>query len=216
MRKQLDPHFAAYYRWLVLAHHLHLRTRDEDTLLDIGCDDGFFLSQQKARLKVGVDLLPRASPNTALGIVRADGCALPFADQTFSVVFAFDVIEHVPNGVPLIVSITRVLREGGTLWLSTPTNKPYFPLTCFTRWLMDRWEHQRFGYDPEELLEILLQNYEVKTVLWNSLCFRILYLPLWLSSRISQNLARLGTRICFEIDKHLKGCDHLFLTATRL
>lgn len=216
MKKHFDnPHFAAYYRWLVLTQCLHLQTEDKDALLDIGCDDGFFLFQQKARLKVGVDLLPRISPNNTLCVVRANGCELPFADQSFSVVFAFDLIEHVPNGVSLINSITRILAKGGTLWLSTPANKPYFPVARLTRWIMNRWGHERFGYDPAEIFEILTQqNYDVQTLLcWNSLCFRILYLPLWFLSRISPGFARLGARICFEIDKHLKGCDHIFLKA---
>jgi len=78
-------------------------------MLDVGCDDGHFLSQQVGRLKVGVvDLRPRVLSNGGLSVVKADGCVLPFADKSLSSVLAFDIIEHVVDDDAFIASLTRV------------------------------------------------------------------------------------------------------------
>lgn len=215
MKRRIDPHFAAYYRWLILTRHLGLQVRTEDKILDVGCDDAFFLSQQRARLRVGVDLKPRTLPHNTLYVVTADACALPFADESFSVVFAFDVIEHISNDASFIASIIRVLSKGGILWLSVPANKPYFLSVWLTRWLMGRWGHKRIGYDVEELLNLFPPDYSIYPVCWNTYSFRWLYVLLWLVSKISRPLARLGARLCFEVDKHLTGNDHIFLKIVR-
>lgn len=53
-------------------------------------------------------------------LVAAAADALPFPDRTFGLVVAADVIEHVPDAVAMVSGARRVLRPGGTLWLSTP------------------------------------------------------------------------------------------------
>lgn len=215
MKQRIDPHFATYYRWLILTRYLGFQSQIEDIVLDVGCGDAFFLSQQKARLRVGIDLKPQTFPHENLFVITADAHALPFADKTFSVIFAFDVIEHVLDGASFTASIIRVLSEGGVLWLSTPTNKPYFPSVRLTQWLMSRWGHKRFGYEAEELLKWFPQGFSIQVFFWSTFSFRSLYFLLWLFSKMSCALARLGARLCFEIDKHLRGNDHIFLKVVR-
>lgn len=45
---------------------------------------------------------------------------LPFAEARFDLVVSMDVIEHVPNPLPWLQEALRVLRPGGTLFLTTP------------------------------------------------------------------------------------------------
>lgn len=216
MKRQPNPHFASYYRWLILTYHLRVNKVNAASILDVGCDDGYFLLKQVGRFKVGVDIHPRLRPTNELSVVQADGCKLPFADNSFSVVFALDVIEHVPDDNAFIASITRVLAPGGHLWLSTPTNTARIFPPWLTYRAMKRWGHQRIGYDVKDLVKRLPSGYRVRATLWNATSIRLLYVPLWILNALSFTLACFLTRICFEIDRRLpRGHDHIFLELIR-
>ena len=74
------------------------------------------------------DLDPRAieSARALHGdrIVRADvsprGNALPYPSRSFSLVVAMDVIEHVRKPLEFVRELSRVLRPGGHLFVTTP------------------------------------------------------------------------------------------------
>jgi SAM-dependent methyltransferase len=51
---------------------------------------------------------------------HGDLAALPFANEAFDLVAAFDVIEHVADGDTALDELARVLRPGGTLVASVP------------------------------------------------------------------------------------------------
>jgi len=59
-----------------------------------------------------------------LGAVQGDATCLPFAERTFDLVTAVNVLEHVPDPVGLLTEAVRVTRPGGrvvatgTLWWS--------------------------------------------------------------------------------------------------
>jgi SAM-dependent methyltransferase len=65
-----------------------------------------------------VDLFPD-------GLVPGEGVcgsatALPFADEVFDAVCAFDVVEHCKDDVLALAELTRVLAPGGRVLLSVP------------------------------------------------------------------------------------------------
>lgn len=45
---------------------------------------------------------------------------LPYADASFDLVVSMDVVEHVPDPRPWLAEALRVLRPGGSLFLTTP------------------------------------------------------------------------------------------------
>lgn len=66
-------------------------------------------------------------PDTARAeAVAGDALALPYADATFDVVIASEILEHVPADEAAIAELVRVLKPGGKLAVTVP------------RWLPER------------------------------------------------------------------------------
>jgi SAM-dependent methyltransferase len=81
-------------------------------VLDAGCGVGYgtaFLAES-ARRAVGVDI------RYEIG----DLSELPFADNSFDVVCAFETVEHLAEPDRFVAEAARVLRKGGLLIASTP------------------------------------------------------------------------------------------------
>jgi len=104
--------------------HLPPRWPRRGRLLDVGCAAGFFLAEARAHYEVqGVELSDWAARHAReqLHLTVFTGtlqqAALPAAH--FDVVTLWDVIEHVPEPVPLLAEAARVLRPGGRLVLTT-------------------------------------------------------------------------------------------------
>lgn len=101
-----------------------------DRALDLGCGDGAFtaeLAGMGAR-PVGADVaeaaLERARdrhPDLAFELVPLDG-PLPFADNSFDVVWASEVIEHIGDTGRWLSEARRVLAPGGRLLITTPSH----------------------------------------------------------------------------------------------
>lgn len=95
-------------------------------VLDVGCGDGFFLGHVAAGRRVGVD---RSA--AALTFARAFRPKIEFLQsdaaqlhETFDVVTAIEVLEHIPDAaVPDFVATLRArTRPGGHMVLSVPSS----------------------------------------------------------------------------------------------
>jgi SAM-dependent methyltransferase len=76
---------------------------------------------------------------------------LPFADSSFDLVCALDIIEHVEDDDGALSELSRVTSDGGTLLLSTPLYAAYWtPFDDFVG-------HMR-RYEPTQLLEKLARH----------------------------------------------------------
>ena len=68
-----------------------------------------------------------------------DVCHIPHVDNSFDLVLATDIIEHVDNDERALAEINRVLRPGGTAILSVPAFKALWGL-------QDRISHHKRRY----------------------------------------------------------------------
>ncbi|HEY3743926.1 MAG TPA: methyltransferase domain-containing protein [Bryobacteraceae bacterium] len=76
-------------------------------------------------------------------LVFGDGCALPFADQSFDIAFSNSVIEHVGGPEAQARFAREILRVGRAYWVQTPNR--WFPVeqhlwTPFLHWLPKSWQ----------------------------------------------------------------------------
>jgi SAM-dependent methyltransferase len=122
-----------------------------------------------ARLEIGPGLRPRLpiagthfidiSPPAIERLNARGGLAvpgeigtLPFSDQEFDLVCAFDVIEHVEDDQRVFGEVSRVLKDRGVLIFSVPVHADLW--TEFDDWV----GHAR-RYDPPDLLAIMAANH---------------------------------------------------------
>jgi 2-polyprenyl-6-hydroxyphenyl methylase/3-demethylubiquinone-9 3-methyltransferase len=93
-------------------------------LLDLACGGGLlapYLAGSGYR-HVGVDLSRTAialARDHGVDAVRGNVLALPFRDESFDVVVAGEVLEHVTDLAGAVTEACRVLRPGGTLVIDT-------------------------------------------------------------------------------------------------
>jgi len=104
-----------------------MRHHQSERLLDLGCDDGLFSKQCgvacSAKYVAGVEVVSEAASKAVLNGVDVTVSdlseSLPFEDETFDLVTANQVIEHVPSVDRFMSEIFRVLRPGGKAIIST-------------------------------------------------------------------------------------------------
>jgi len=85
-------------------------------------------------------------------VVLSQVTSLPFGAGVFDLVSALDIIEHVDDDITALSELSRVMKPGGTLLLSTPPHASLW--TSFD----DFVGHKR-RYDPQHLLSILMQHH---------------------------------------------------------
>lgn len=118
-------------------------------LLDLGCGPGSITIDLAARVAsaTGVDAETRAIARARHDVASrgigncefaiADVYCLPFADETFDVAFAHQVLQHLHDPVAALREIRRVLRPGGIVAVrdsdyGTMVHDPHEPL-------LDHW-----------------------------------------------------------------------------
>lgn len=111
-----------------------LRTqRYAPPVLDLGCGDGIVTSYVLARVAIGVDPSPGALARAArLGVYeRLEPLPvedLALAPGSIGSIISNSVLEHVPDLARVLHAAARLLRPGGRLVFTAPTD-------AFTRWL---------------------------------------------------------------------------------
>lgn len=109
-------------------------------ILEVGCGDGGFSLWMSRKNEVfGIDIskvgLERATDraNNKANFCLADAQQLPFRDRVFDIIIAAEVLEHIPQPDYALGEINRVLKSGGSLYLTVPN---IFSLYVGMKWLI--------------------------------------------------------------------------------
>ena len=122
---ELEPPDFAIRRRFMLAD-----LRRGERALDLGCGDGRFTAELAGAgaVAVGVEIAPAAvrraqanHPGLDFRLAPIDG-PLPLYDNSFELVWASEVMEHVADTARWLSEIRRVLAPGGRLLVTTPSH----------------------------------------------------------------------------------------------
>lgn len=110
-----DEQEAKYRATLAKAHA-------EGYVLDVGCGTGLlfrYIAQEAVRI-IGIDIskmllfqaVKHAKALRKVDLIQADADHLPFRNSEFSTVFAFTVLQNMPNPLETLLEIYRVSKHG--------------------------------------------------------------------------------------------------------
>lgn len=119
---------------------------DSKDLLDLGAGAGIVPEMDfrgMARRVCGVDPDPRVVANPHLDDGREGvGESIPYDDESFDVVVADNVLEHLERPLEVFREVRRVLKPGGVFLAKTPNRWHYVAVGAS---LTPHWFHRRFN-----------------------------------------------------------------------
>ncbi|MBT3241877.1 MAG: class I SAM-dependent methyltransferase [Bacteroidetes bacterium] len=149
-------------------------------VLDIGTGDGFFkfffdaTFDEKIQWQ-GIEVWKeRAEFCRHIGYeiseTNLENGVLPFDDESFDIVLASHVIEHIPNPHQMVREMGRVLKKGGVFLIATPTKPPliaeldslYHKISsrktgetqqAFTHWQLQRLTLRAFNQKKDSIVD---------------------------------------------------------------
>ncbi len=95
-------------------------------VLDLGCGMGGFLPglaqfcERVYPADISVESLVHCTERGFDQGVVVNGYTLPYADNSFDLICMFDAIEHIPDDNCVMREVARVLRPGGSIFVSVP------------------------------------------------------------------------------------------------
>lgn len=157
-------------------------------ILNIGCSTGRsseYLSKFGNVISIEYDQFccEFAREKTGLEIINGSITELPFVNESFDLVCAFDVVEHVENDQLAVAEMKRVLKKDGLIVITVPA-------------FMDLWSHHDVvnhhfrRYKSKEISGLF--NYEVNgNEVFSSYFNFFLFPPIYIIRKIS-NLLKSG------------------------
>jgi SAM-dependent methyltransferase len=118
-----------------LARYAYARRYAEgQRVLDAGCGTGYGSAElaQSGLVVTGIDVAPQAIefaratyPIPSLRFLVSSCAVMPFPENAFDLVVAFEVIEHLPDHRAFLQECARVLTHHGLFIVSSPNRKYY-------------------------------------------------------------------------------------------
>lgn len=119
-----------------------------ESILDVGGTEEFWsgspLSPSVTLLNPAVTY-PESDRTAASKSLAGDGCALPFGDASFDIVFSNSAIEHVGSWDRQQAFASEARRVGRRLWIQTPAREFFLEphlLAPGIHWLPRHWQRR--------------------------------------------------------------------------
>lgn len=146
-------------------HHIGPHLKSSSSLLEVGASSGQFLIHVKDKVAevnaIELDKACCAFLGSELGIA-ADAEFLEksrFADQTYDVVCAFQVIEHVEQPVEFLKTLRQAMKKGGTLFIEAPNlHDPLLSVWCVPTYQKFFYHSAHLHYFTETSLRKVAQD----------------------------------------------------------
>ena len=95
-------------------------------ILDLGCGTGRYKHDFNSIIGVDVSMkMCKKSKIHQYDVIQADGCHMPFQNETFDGIICHQVIEHISDHLLFLKEIRRILKRNGVLIISTVRNSRY-------------------------------------------------------------------------------------------
>ncbi len=144
-------------------------------LLDIGCGAGIFMKYlepygEVIGLDISSDALRFCQQRDFSHLIRGEGGALPFFENTFDILTANDLLEHLDNDIAGLQEFRRVLKSDGRLFLFVPAYQ-------FLWSLQDEISHHKRRYTRRQLSCIInAAGFKLERITYaNTLLFSVIF-----------------------------------------
>lgn len=132
-------------------------------LLDVGCFTGTFLAVARERgwqvrgVELSVWAVQTARERYGLDVQQGTLDTVDLPPHHFDLVTLIDVIEHLPQPMPMLERLHRLVKEDGYVYLSTPNVDSLLAKVMGRRWWSYRVEHTSL-FCPSSLRRALLDS----------------------------------------------------------
>lgn len=127
-----------------------LKINKNDSVFDIGCAVGAHLTDIKNKTGArcyGIDISPIAvkmNKDKRVETRVADMENTTFPDKSFTKVFSLGVFEHTPRSLRVFRELNRIMKVGGTAFITVPNKYSFFHITKNVKMVLGTWD---LGYE---------------------------------------------------------------------
>jgi SAM-dependent methyltransferase len=142
-----------------LLRHIKQVSPAGSTLLDIGCDKGYFLDEARRHGYDAMGIEPSRSARTyceRIGLTVLPELSL--VTKTFDVITMWHSLEHFPDPNETIGAATRLLNKNGHLFIRVPDYSCIWRKLTGERWIWYQPMNHYVHYSPDGLKSLLTRH----------------------------------------------------------
>ena len=147
------------------------------TVLDVGCGDGTLLISIPSKFKVDIDVnttYAKRILDKGCIFIRADVTAPPFRDESFDLIIAGEILEHITNPLSALRNLMKIVKPEHFFIVSVPNDYAWILgkilLLRFRSIVVTLREHKHHRLGP------ILRSFLGKPLISRSLIFNEIYL----------------------------------------
>ena len=121
-----------------IIHMISTENNAGKNVLELGCGTGTFIKELTEKfdkvygIDISIDMLKRVDEKSGKfkGAVVGDAMKSPFQNESFDIIVCRGVLHHLPELNGSLIELNRILRKGGILIFSEPSNDSFIVRTA--------------------------------------------------------------------------------------